>query len=565
MKSVHALFSTLALSLFLFGTVSCAMDPTIKSPVVSKYKNIASMNTSSPSSWGPLNCHDPKLFRDDDGTWYVFSTDASIGNVWGGGIQVRSSSDLKTWTCRSVSALQGNWDDELLEWCFGTGKPSSWAPTVIKKDGKYFMYHGIITDNDPVPGEANKKPRAWIGLAIADSPVGPYKPAHEYDPAAYQSSTIVRYAWEADDEIDSACLNEGNSSWDYGFGAIDPEFVFDEKGNLATDENGDWYMTYGSWKGGIALMRIDSDTGLPADSQGAALSGPADEISGAYGIQIAGGSGSPFEGAQLLYNSAAGYYYLFASSGDLVVDYSVRVGRSASIEGPYLDASGRSMSGVTWIKNDSHYRLAGSKILGSHKFGASYGWRAPGGQSILPLADGRIFFAHHTRTDFLASYFFFLQVRQMWFTSDGWPVLNPNEYYDEILESVDASRVVGSWKAVATERSHDTGNFTTFEGSARSNVFLSDAVATASKSLVLEEGGIVSGYWSGTWSLEGTEVVLDLVSPAESSGTFRGIVTDSVDWNRNKTLDECRTLSIAAICSASGQSLSGEYLSAVKD
>src|SRR5574344_2055740 len=90
---------------------------------------------SGQSSWGALNCHDPKLFQDDDGTYYVYSTDASIGNVHQPGLQVRSSKDLVHWECSPKSALQNNWDKDFLSWVGqNTGSATTWAPTVIKQN-----------------------------------------------------------------------------------------------------------------------------------------------------------------------------------------------------------------------------------------------------------------------------------------------------------------------------------------------------------------------------------------------------------------------------------------------
>ena len=49
---------------------------------------------SDPASWGAVNAHDPSIVRGDDGRWYVFSTDASTGDVHQCGIPVRVSEDL---------------------------------------------------------------------------------------------------------------------------------------------------------------------------------------------------------------------------------------------------------------------------------------------------------------------------------------------------------------------------------------------------------------------------------------------------------------------------------------
>ena len=52
---------------------------------------------SDPDSWGAVNAHDPSIVKGDDGRWYVFSTDASVGDMHKCGIQVRVSKDLISW------------------------------------------------------------------------------------------------------------------------------------------------------------------------------------------------------------------------------------------------------------------------------------------------------------------------------------------------------------------------------------------------------------------------------------------------------------------------------------
>ena len=50
-----------------------------------------------PEEWGAVNAHDPSIVKGDDGRWYVFSTDASAGDIHRCGVQVRVSEDLIHW------------------------------------------------------------------------------------------------------------------------------------------------------------------------------------------------------------------------------------------------------------------------------------------------------------------------------------------------------------------------------------------------------------------------------------------------------------------------------------
>ena len=52
---------------------------------------------TEPGKWGAVNAHDPSIVKGDDGRWYVFSTDASAGDIHRCGVQVRVSDDLVHW------------------------------------------------------------------------------------------------------------------------------------------------------------------------------------------------------------------------------------------------------------------------------------------------------------------------------------------------------------------------------------------------------------------------------------------------------------------------------------
>ena len=759
-------------------TVTIVADDAI---VSTKYTTATTTATSgTQASWGALNCHDPKLFQDDDGTYYVYSTDASIGNAHQRGLIVRSSKDLINWTCSATSAIQSNWDSSMLSWLEQTSSTATtWAPTVIKQNGKYYMYHGIIVNTS----NATTSPAAYIGLAIADSPTGPFKPAATYDSSTYKQSGLVRYVWtggtggtgssgtystyvggemtgmkvnsvsytdgthtsstahtitnatlaatgnwydvtttayegvtgltgdftvtydvtltspgasnwqkwsfafkdttnnkgwylRADaysndasslggtnsfgyggasdatntgitysytwDGYDSNattnfhdvfaagteviikaaytestgvcvvtatvagtvvytatgtpsttstlytdCNNSGayntttktydtSSNWSNGFGAIDPEFVFDVADTSSGTKlpktytvgtNTCYAMTFGSWKGGIALIYVDAQTLKPVDKNGNELDTPLDELSiPDVATKIAGGYGAAYEGAQLIYNSDTGYYYVFVSMGELNYEYRVGVGRCATIDGTYVDAGGTSMN-FTNTTNANKYHAIGSKIIGAAELNGEYSWRCPGGQSILRTSDGKIMFACHTRTNFYAGYYFYLQVRQMFFTSDGWPVLNQNEYYaksyndNETLTSLSVSDVAGTYDTILTVRGTATSSYTPFGGAA-GTYNTADETPTASVELVLGTDGTISGgTYTGTWALaaDGYTITLSLKNSSGTTlGTFKGYALHATDWARKGSVYR-KTITFTTIDSTSGDTEAGEY------
>lgn len=331
--------------------------------------------------WGPINAHDPSIVRDGD-MWYVFGTDASIGDMHDCGIQVRSSSNLIDWDylgtafadyaadcAAAIDAVRLNPDKH----------EGLWAPDVVKVGDKWRMYYSASTFSSS---------RSAIGLAESDSVTGPY--------------------------VDKGIVVKSDANAVNGPNAIDP--------CIFTDVDGKQYMTYGSFFGGIFLTELDEDgfaTGKP--------------------VKIAGYRGCRAEGSYLTYLPETGYYYLFLSYGSLSSDYNLRVGRSEAIDGPYLDASGNQLTNLV-ATNEARI---GVKLMGGYQLrhdpgaGFSKGIKAPGHCSVY--ADGdMLLLCHHARTATLPDYWFGMQIRQMFVNRHGWPVVAPMSYAGETLEAVEA-------------------------------------------------------------------------------------------------------------------------------
>ena len=534
-------------------------------------------NGATQASW---QCHDPRLFQDPDtGKYYVYSTG------WGNGAELRSSDDLVHWAKHgnsplwdpkdvSISYRHMHWDDDFLKWVGyvtndgtsyatkwykPTARPNSWAPTVVKQNGKYYMLHGIITDT--LTYSAGKHPAAAITLAIADKPEGPFIPAKEYDSQKYSNSTLVRYVWHNKGSQNTeigywGSYNTANASWANGFGAIDPEFVMDvatgELQKFKIGKNQCYAVTYGSWKNGIALIYVDAETFKPVAAVsgtstfdgkqyrvGDEMDAPVDSIEGNCGVLIAGGKGAAYEGSQVIYNSKTGYYYVFVSMGDLSFEYRVGVGRSKKVDGPYLDTSGKPMVFEKALDAD-YYHSFGGKIIGAAELNGEYGYMAPGGQSIIRDKDGRILFACHTRTNFKGIDAFCLKIHSMFFTEDGWPVLNQNEYWNDYdgntegLTQLSASDIAGTYDAIMTVRGSSKGSFKTGVVSVN-GMHVDDARPTASKEMTLKEDGSIGGSYGGTWSLakNGNAITIKLTDDGGAAiGTFKGYALKAYDWAR---------------------------------
>ena len=100
------------------------------------------------------NLPDPMIIADDEGGWWAFATNGDGANI-----QTLRSTDLVTWE-RAPDALP-----QLPGWTAGG---DVWAPEVARTDdGRWLMYY-------TTPAPADRGDLQSIGLAIADSPGGPY-------------------------------------------------------------------------------------------------------------------------------------------------------------------------------------------------------------------------------------------------------------------------------------------------------------------------------------------------------------------------------------------------------
>ncbi|MDR0643067.1 MAG: arabinan endo-1,5-alpha-L-arabinosidase, partial [Treponema sp.] len=331
-----------------------------------------------PSLWGELNVHDPAVIKDGK-YYYVFSTDASLGNVHPLGIQIRRSKDLVTWEYRGT-AFKDFEKDAAEVIAYAGLKPQNkdglWAPDIVKTGGKYRLYFSASTFGSS---------RSCIALAEAKNIEGPY----HYRGMALKSAANA--------------LREPN--------AIDPAIVLDKSGNQ--------WLSYGSFFGGIFLVPLDNKTGLVKED--------------ALPRRLAGFRHAAVEASCILYLKESGYYYLFLSYGSLSLDYNIRLGRSRNIEGPYLDARGNDLADLVPGREGE----LGTKILGGYTFTgnknpdsvpAAERYKAPGHNSVL--VDRRsggeeLFIVHHVRSYGLPDYWFYMNVRRFFLNRWLWPVAAP--------------------------------------------------------------------------------------------------------------------------------------------
>lgn len=165
-------------------------------------------------------------------------------------------------------------------------KGGIWAPDVAKVNGKYHLYYAYSTWGDPNPG---------IGLAIADAPAGPFT-----DHGKLLLSTEVKVP-----------------------NSIDPFFI---------EDKGKKYLFWGSFS--------DAPT---QETYGVEMAADGKSIPDlTKKIKIAAGD---FEAVMI--HKRGGYYYFFGSKESCcegaASKYHVRVGRSKTLFGPYIDQDGKDL------------------------------------------------------------------------------------------------------------------------------------------------------------------------------------------------------------------------------
>lgn len=367
-----------------------------------------------------VSVHDPSIVKVGD-SYYIF----------GSHLAAAKSDDLVRWTlvADGVNAANPLFDDattaltELFDW---SGTVGLWANDVRQlDDGRFYMYPNLSQSDAP---------RASLSLAIADDIEGPYE---------YQGIFLQSGMWDQISE-------DGENIYDPTIhpNTIDP--------HVFRDRAGEPWMVYGSYSGGIFILRMDPDTGLPLPGQG-------------YGRHLMGGNHARIEGPFVLYSWDSGYYYLFVTFGglDAAGGYNIRVARSRYPDGPYYDAMGNDMADVKAdpalpLFDDASIEPFAQKLMGNFRFrrkngepgsGAGTGYVSPGHNSAIyePELD-RYFLVFHTRFPGRGEYHE-VRVHEFFINADGWPVVAPHRYRLEAGAGTDAgSRTGGKTKGAAAPR-----------------------------------------------------------------------------------------------------------------
>ena len=423
-----------------------------------------------------------------------------------------------------------------------TVRGNQWAPDVVYNPtmGKWLMYMSLNSDS-------------WCSSILcfaADKCTGPYR----YQGLVVCSGFSGHYAhngygatddWQKTDlAIATGCTTlpqrytPYSTSDVYHYGkfwpnCIDPCVFYDEEGQL--------WMSYGSWSSGIWMLPLDETTGLrdytvqhPYQVKGTTVtpgSPNANCDSDPYfGKKIAGGWYDSGEGSYI--EHIGDWYYLFMSYGGFAPDggYEMRLYRSARPDGPYLDAKGG--SAIQYDKYQMNYGPTATFHNGVKLMGG-YQWcfmptaeLSQGHNSALTDRQGRSLVCYHTKfNDGTLGHS--VRLHQLFQNQDGWLVAAPMEFHSETLtqgdiaqrEKVSNDEVVGTYLLL---RHNYKAKYDTMAYQKPVSITLTAQADNPYR-------GTISGALVGTWQrTEGT----DFLQITSGGVTYRGVLCrQTIDYS----------------------------------
>lgn len=439
------------------------------------------------------------------------------------------SSDLKNWnsfrnnlnndgTAREIFKKEAAWSARgdsvyslVSQWSSNLWAPDViWNPYYVNADGTkgawmmYMSVNGCSWNSSIVLLTAASLNSDWTYQGTVIYSGFDNGTTYDYKQTDYQEITgdtalPDRYlggAWQWSDGNTKCTASKWNT--EYGAHAIDPCILF---------EGNDLWMTYGSWSGGIYMIKMDKATGLRDKTTKYELK--ANESDPYMGRKIAGGSFASGEASYI--QKINGKFYLFITNGGLNADggYNMRVFSSDSITGPYKDLSGddarfakrnvaasypQGTYNLITANEDNINGTIGNRLMSYYKWDfMDDGNTAQGHNSILSDDDGKNYVIYHTR--FVDGWFYEDRVHQIFTAKNGGLVTAPFEYCGETLagQPYNAAKITGSYRILTM-----------------GDVNYKAKECVTEKTIVLKGDGTVSGAYTGTWKqgTNGPEVTL---------------------------------------------------------
>jgi arabinan endo-1,5-alpha-L-arabinosidase len=241
-----------------------------------------------------------------------------------------------------------------------------WAPDIYQKNGRFYLFYSA---------SAFGKNTSGMGVTVNDT----------LDPSSPD------YRW-----VDQGMILQSVPNRDH-WNAIDPAIVEDDEGNA--------WMSFGSFWEGIKLVKLEPDLVRLAEPQEwhSLAKRPTDSM-----ISDAEAGTGAIEAPFIFKKN--GYYYLFVSFDKccrgMDSTYKIMVGRSKSVTGPYTDKDGKLM-----LEGGGSLVLAGNENWVALGHNAAYTFD---GQDYL------VFHAYETADNALQK----LRILPLsW--EDGWPAVDP--------------------------------------------------------------------------------------------------------------------------------------------
>lgn len=445
----------------------------------------------------------------------------------------------------------GNFDAHGWQKKGNTVKGMQWAPDVIynKTMKKWCMYMSLNGDN-------------WASSIVcftSDNVEGPWK----YQGPVVFSGFLGKYAHNgyaaADDWKNTDFTiatgetslperyNVGDKWGSFWPNCIDPCVFYDDQDNL--------WMSYGSWSGGIFLLRLDKNNGLrdytytyPYEVNGKAATSAAASANTTsdpyFGKKIAGGYYVSGEASYV--EKIGSHYFLFMSYGGLVSTggYQMRVFRSDNPEGPYVDCNGTSAVFNRYLMNYSATAVdnRGVLLFGGYKWDPMSGAEiAQGHNSAFTDKEGRSFVVYHSRFTNKGEGHE-VRVHQLFLNDEGWIMAAPFEFDGETITNNDIatkasiadSEIAGDYQFLRHEYGQNT-----------------EAKAYETPvNIRLNADGTISGAENGTWErTAGTDYIALTIDDV----VYRGVlVRQTIDYTN------IPAIAIAALSSSSGSTTLGQ-------
>lgn len=479
-----------------------------------------------------VSVHDPSIFQDPKtGKYYVFGSHQAEAE----------SDDLYNWKplfkkeYEQPSYVFNDYDKDLTPIFKWAGSHDGdvkngyaiWAPDEIyNPDYKWqngdkgaYMYY-FSTSSSWI--------HSAIGFAISKTVHGPYKFVNTLIYSGFTKDRLHNGDSSNKDDrynntnlkslIKSGKIDGFSNKWiradgtynnDYAPNAIDV--------NIVTDKNNKLWMSYGSWSGGIFLLPLNKETGMPIYPGKDSVNKYDQKVDRYFGTHLIGGFHESGEAPYIKYDKNTGYYYLFTTYGGLTRNggYNMRLFRSKEIDGKYVDQLGQHPEYTSWKTNDStlqENQKYGIKLEGNYDFSClPYSYMSPGHNSAFIDKNGNWYLINHTRFNNNTE-MHQIRVKQMIMTDTGWPIPLPFEYSGKEQKISQAN--------LSTVENQLTGIYEFVNNNTRTQ-----ASPIAPASIQLTKDHKILGSIKGTWSSEykNNKLLLHIIdnNGSEYTGEFR--------------------------------------------